>query len=251
MRGVVVVGAAAVAGAVALAPRMRGTTWKDWLGKLMWSTAGIPSGPLGWLSARSMPRDHAPFYRLVAEALELRPDDTLLEVACGSAAFLDWHAAHVGVVAGLDASDIQVALAQERLAERIAAGTAEIVKGDAGTLPWGDDHFSAVTAIESLELFAEPGPALAEMRRVLRPGGRGVFTMGFRLDASKATGQRGTAGQWAWSEADARRLVKDAGFSDVSVTYRHKAGGNPVEDLVRRTFAVSQEVRLVRGTKPM
>jgi SAM-dependent methyltransferase len=250
MRGMVVVGvAAAVAGAIALAPRMRGETWKDWLGKLMWSTAGIPSGPLGWLSARSMPRDHAPFYRLAAEALELRPDDELLEVGCGSGAFLDWHAAYVGYVAGLDASDIQVGLAQQRLAQRIAAGTAEIVKGDAASLPWDDGRFSIVTAIEALELFAEPQSALAEMYRVLRPGGRGVFTMGFRLDAAKATGRRGAAGQWAWGEADARRLVEEAGFTDVSVTYERKAGGNRVEDMIEQTFAVSREVRLVHGVK--
>jgi SAM-dependent methyltransferase len=196
-----------------------------------------------------MPRDHAPFYRLAAEALELRADDVLLEVGCGSGAFLDWHAAHVGHVAGLDASDIQVDLARERLAERIATGTAEIVKGDASSLPWEDDRFSVVTIIAALELFAEPGPALAEMYRVLRPGGRGVFTMGFRLDAAKATGQRSASGLWAWSEADARQLVEEAGFADVSVTYERFASADRIDELIQRTFVGSHDLRLVRGVK--
>ena len=250
MRGIVVFGAAVVAGVIALAPRMCGSTWTDWLGKAMWSAAGIPSGPLGWLSARSMPRDHAPFYRLAAEALELRADDELLEVGCGSGAFLDWHAAHVGHIAGLDASDIQVGLARERLAERIAAGTAEIVKGDASALPWADDRFSVVTIIAALELFEEPGPALAEMYRVLRPGGRGVFTMGFSLDATKATGRRSASGMWAWSEADARRLGEEAGFADVSVTYERVTSADRLDEVIQRAFVGSHDMRLVLGVKP-
>ncbi len=81
----------------------------------------------------------------MGEAPDLQPDDELLGVACGSAAFLAQHASHVQRVAGIDLSEIQVDLAQRRLPERLAAGAAEIVKGDVNVLPWPDDSFTAAT----------------------------------------------------------------------------------------------------------
>ena len=112
MRGMVVAGVAA--GVVVLAPRVRGATWNEWLTKVAWSWAGVPSGPLGWVSSHwVMPRLHGPIYPVMAGALELRPEDELLEVACGSGVFLAQHGAHVGYVAGLDLSDLQIDLADD------------------------------------------------------------------------------------------------------------------------------------------
>ena len=125
----------------------------------------------------------------MAEALDLRPEDELLEVACGSGVFLARHAATRGYVAGLDLSDVQIDLARERLVGRIAAGTAEIVKGDAAELPWEDGRFSAVTCMALMESFPEPSRALAEMFRVLRPGGRAVLEMGRRVPEGAETHQ--------------------------------------------------------------
>ena len=250
MRGIVVAGAAAAAaGAVALAPRARGATWEGWLTRVADSWAGVPSGPLGWVNSHwMMPRLHGPIYPLMAEVLELRSEDELLEVACGSGAFLAHHAAHVSYIAGLDLSDLQIDLARRRLAERISAGTAEIVKGDAGELPWEAERFSVVTCMGSMEAFPEPSRALAEMFRVLRPGGRAVLEMGWRVPEGTASHQA-FGGMWIWNEADARRLVEDAGFDDVSVSYDDVRGEwrGPV-GLLNRLMTL-EGMRIVRGTK--
>jgi len=58
-------------------------------------------------------------------------------------------ASHVRYVAGLDLSEIQLGMARQGLADRIAAGTAEIVMGDATTLPWEDGRFSVVASQDS------------------------------------------------------------------------------------------------------
>lgn len=250
MRGIVAAGAAAVAaGAVVLAPRARGSTWTEWLTRVAWSWAGVPSGPLGWVSSHwTMPRLHGPIYPCMAEALDLCPEDELLEVACGSGVFLARHAAHVRHVAGLDLSDVQIELARRRLVGRIAAGTAEIVKGDATELPWEDERFSAVTCMGSMEAFPEPSRALAEMFRVLRPGGRAVLEMGWRVPEGTETHQA-FGGMWVWNEVDARRLVEDAGFVDVSVSYEDVRGEwtGPV-GLLNRLMTL-EGMRIVRGTK--
>ena len=201
-----------------------------------WRLAGKPSGPLGWVGARLLATMLGPVYRAMAAELGLQPDDDLLDVGCGSASLLAEQASHVRYVAGLDASEIQVGMARRRLADRLAAGSAEIILGDAGRLPWEDGRFSVVTSLNTLKFVPDPEGALREMCRVLRPGGRVVVTMGETKQARwGATSESGTAdawGQWQWSDADARRLLETAGFADVAVS------------VLRGGF------KLVRGTRP-
>jgi SAM-dependent methyltransferase len=195
-----------------------------------------------------MPVFHGPIYPLMARALDLQPDDDLLEVACGSGVFLATQASHVRHVAGLDLSDIQVSLARRRLDDRIAAGTAEIVKGDAATLPWEDGRFSVVTCMGSVEAFPDPAAALAEMHRVLRPGGRIVVSLGAKVADGTET-HRVMDAVWVWNEDDARRLVEEAGFAEASVSYASIGFDNRLGNLANRLMG-QDEMRIVRGVKP-
>ncbi len=238
---------AAAAGIVAVAPRARGATWTGWLVRAAWDWAGVPSGPLGWMSSRVMPWFHGPIYPVMARALDLQPDDDLLEVACGSGVFLAEQAGAVRRVTGLDLSEPQLALARRRLADRIADGTAVIVKGDAAALPFDDDRFSAVTCMGSMEAFPDPQGALTEMYRVLRPGGRVAVSIGSRVAAGTETHQA-LGAVWVWTEADALRLVEDAGFTGVSASYERWAGSSGVLALVNR-LGDTQEARIVCGVK--
>jgi SAM-dependent methyltransferase len=210
--------AVAVAGVAIGVIRSRGPSGNGWRERLMRTSTGLPSGPLGWVATWQMAFEHRRVYATMARELDLRPDDDLLDVGCGSAAFLERHAAHVRHVAGLDASGIPVGMARRRLADRIAAGTAQIVRGDAMAMPWPDDRFSVVTAYVLLEIVPDPLKALSEMHRVLRPGGRAVFSLGFPLKDASLSGTKNAWGLRRWSEADARRLMEEAGFGDVAVS---------------------------------
>jgi SAM-dependent methyltransferase len=179
---------------------------------------GVPRGPLGSIGARLMPILVRPLYTMMATQLDLRPDDDLLDVGCGSARLLAEHASHVRYVAGLDASEIQVRMARRRLGDRVAAGTAEIVHGNATTLPWGDGRFSVVSSLNCLKFVPDPMKALREMHRVLRPDGRAVLTLDEAATDPHRSGTIDTFGQWQWSANDARRMMEEAGFADVSVT---------------------------------
>ena len=186
--------------------------------QLVLDQTAAPRGPLGWLTAVTMPMAHKAFYGPAADLLQLQSDDELVEVACGSGVFLDTHAKHVRRIAGLDVSSIQVRLARRRLADRIAAGTAEIVEGDALALPWDDESFSAATCMGSLE-YIDPAAALVEMWRVLRPGGRLVISYGMDQRNEDFVRQMEKWGIPNPSEEEARKVVEEAGFSLVSVTY--------------------------------
>lgn len=182
---------------------------------------GRPSGPIGRLGAWLMTTRQATFRAALAGELDLAPDDDLLDVGCGSGRLLIEQAGHVGHVAGIDVSAIQVELARKGLADRIATGTAEIVLGDAEQLPWEDGRFSVVTSLNCLKFVSHPQLALGEMHRVLRPGGRAVVAVCDTPEGGSVkgvpSGRRNAWGEWSWSERDVRRLVEEAGFTNVTV----------------------------------
>lgn len=175
-----------------------------WIMSRMWrrfEERQFPEGearPTGWLAtfyARTVPWFGEWLYSIFARQLDLSPEDEVLDVACGSGVFLRKHASHVDRVAGLDHSDDLIAIAKRENQERVMAGTAEFVVGDATVLPWDDDRFSVVTC-NCIDCFAaKTRPALEEMYRVLRPGGRILVA------------------------DDHRQEMEEIGFSEVSVEH--------------------------------
>ncbi|MBS2028842.1 MAG: class I SAM-dependent methyltransferase [Deltaproteobacteria bacterium] len=92
-----------------------------------------------------------------------------LDVGCGNGAFTELilDRCAPGFVHGIDPSEGQLAYARARFSSRVA----EFRQGDAMALPFPDDSFDA--AVMPLVIFFVPEPAkgVAEMARVVRPGG--------------------------------------------------------------------------------
>jgi ubiquinone/menaquinone biosynthesis C-methylase UbiE len=104
--------------------------------------------------------------------LELKPGDTLLDVACGPANFTVPLARHArpGLVIGLDISPAQLARAAANVA-RTRLDNVLLVRGDVHRLPLRDGSVSKVNCAGGLHQFPDPARALAEVARVLPPGG--------------------------------------------------------------------------------
>jgi SAM-dependent methyltransferase len=105
---------------------------------------------------------------------ELRPGADLLDVGCGPGTITLDLADRVapGRVVGLDASSEVIAEASRRAEARDGArGAVAFEVGDLYDLRFDDDSFDIVHAHQVLQHLTEPVAALAELRRVLRPGG--------------------------------------------------------------------------------
>jgi ubiquinone/menaquinone biosynthesis C-methylase UbiE len=180
----------------------------------------LPRGLAGRITVIFMNIGHKSIYISVAKVLQLQQDDDLLEVACGNGYFLKKYASHVHSVAGLDLSELVVKMAKKKHRGRIKAGTAEFVHGDASQLPWEDSRFSVATSMGSFTSFPKPLESLKEIYRVLRPGGRVIVSIEWNAeDGLDHTKEVEDYGMRMWTEDDIRATLKEAGFSEISITY--------------------------------
>ena len=97
----------------------------------------------------------------------------LLDVGCGPATITADLADRVapGRVVGLDAASGALEAARATLAKRDLPARVELIDGDIMSLPFDDGTFDVAHAHQVLQHLSNPVDALAEMRRVTRPGG--------------------------------------------------------------------------------
>ncbi len=109
--------------------------------------------------------------------IELGAADRLLDVASGGGDGAILAASETGCeVVGVDYGSTAVAGANAAAAEHGLTERVSFVEGDAEQLPFAADEFDAVICECSLCTFPDKAQAVAEIRRVLRPGGRVALT---------------------------------------------------------------------------
>lgn len=99
----------------------------------------------------------------------LRPDDRVLDLACGTGDLLYGAAPRVRRAAGLDVTFRMVQLARTR---GPATGTANLLAGDMLALPFKAASFDVITTGYGLRNVPDLRQAIREIHRVLAPGGR-------------------------------------------------------------------------------
>lgn len=104
-------------------------------------------------------------------ACAISPDVDMLDVACGPGILACAFAGHARHVTGIDLTPAMIEQAQARQQQAGLDNLAWHV-GDATALPFADDAFPRVTTRYSFHHMPDPAAALAEMKRVCRPGGR-------------------------------------------------------------------------------
>lgn len=106
-----------------------------------------------------------PVYEAVLERTAVGTGIRYLDVGCGSSMAAQLAAARGAQVSGIDAAEALLAIARVRVPE------GDFHQGDIEELPFANEMFDVVTGFNAFQYAANPVAALAEARRVTKPGG--------------------------------------------------------------------------------
>ncbi|MFP9192632.1 class I SAM-dependent methyltransferase [Natronosalvus vescus] len=197
-----------------------------------------------------------PWAERLIETSGVHEGDHVLDVACGTGIVARRVAPRVstyGAVTGIDINEGMIAVATESASD--IEPSIEWRQGDATELPFPDERFDVVYCQQALQFFDDPGAALEEMQRVLRPGGHASLNVWRPLEYHPAyvtladalerhigdeAGDIMRSPFPSWNAEDLRTRIQDAGFDDVSVTIEIGSVRYPsIEAFVRREAASS------------
>jgi ubiquinone/menaquinone biosynthesis C-methylase UbiE len=153
----------------------------------------------------------------VLEALSPLEDRRILEVACGTGRFTVTLADRGADIVGMDISEAMLEQGRRKAAAAGVEGQLSFLQGDAGRLPFPDDHFDAVFAMRFFHLAPDPEGFIEEMRRVTRD--QVLFDTFNRYSTRSIYNWALPMGSRLYSDREARELAVGAGLEIAAVEH--------------------------------
>ena len=188
--------------------------------------------PFGWpgrLFLQLMNVRHASVTRWGMGHVAIGKDFTILDVGCGGGKTIERLAAAAssGTVFGVDHSPTSVAAARQLNAAAIAAGRVDVLQGSVSRLPFSNDTFDLVIAVETHYYWPQPIDDGREILRVLKPGGRLVVIAetyrGETFDKLLAIPMKLLRARYL-TLREHQELFTAAGFADVAIHAERRKG---------------------------
>ena len=183
-----------------------------------------PAGFFGrQIMVRVLNRMNYSMNTLALEALQLSPDDHVLEVGFGGGELMTRIASIVthGKIAGADFSSDAVDICTKRFKQFIIAGRVDLCCANVEELPFEADMFSKVCTINTIYFWSDPFAALAQIYRVLKKDGKLVVC--FRPREAVKNQKIMQHGFTLYDPEEVSLLLTKAGFRDVRLV-RKKRG---------------------------
>jgi len=149
---------------------------------------------------------------LVLAELDPRPGERVLEIGFGGGGLIAALLKRGARPIGADVSEAMVARARRRFGER-----AEIVGASVENLPLPDCSADKAASVNNLYFWADPAAGMAELARVVRPGG--LLAVAFEPPEELAKWPGHKHGFRLWSEPEVRALMDAAGFADIRAAW--------------------------------
>jgi len=184
--------------------------------KSFFSQCARPEGSLGRAMLCFMNYTHAPLTNWGLKLVQVKDGWTMLDVGCGGGFTIrrllnrskDAH------VYGIDISEESVTKAKKVNAE-VLNKQVFVTQGSAERLPYNNEIFDLVTAVETVYFWPNLPDCLQEVRRVLKPGGKFAIMVEVVDSDSKWTSV--VEGMTAYTPEHLETLLVDAGFVQTEI----------------------------------
>jgi ubiquinone/menaquinone biosynthesis C-methylase UbiE len=183
-----------------------------------------PSGWLGRFNLWRMNSSHSKLTDWGLRHISIDTHDTILDIGCGGGRTVAKLAdiAKQGKVYGIDHSEESVAASKKYVAQYIALGRVEILNGSVSQLPFPNNMFDLVTAVETHFWWPTLPSDTREVLRVLKPGGTLIFVAEIYKGASTTAAKfaekyASRAGMTLLSVDEHCELFTNVGYSSVQV----------------------------------
>jgi len=185
---------------------------------------GKPEGEIGRALADSMAERNLSVYEAAFRRLGVQPGERIFEVGFGNGKVVP-HLMGLApriLYTGIDYSEAMVAEAELSNRHLIEAGKVEFRHASVDAIPFADGAFDHALTVNTIYFWPEPVRALAEIHRVLRPGGNLLLVVGTAEQMAKSAFTQ--HGFRLYADAQLRELFVSAGFREVGVElYRDQA----------------------------
>lgn len=189
-----------------------------------------PRGWIGRLILRNMNNRHSGVTDWGLSHVMVQQADIILDVGCGGGRTISKLAAMAseGKVYGVDYSKDSITVATKSNKPLIDAGRVELREGSVSQLPFENDFFRLITAVETHFWWPDLANDVREVFRVLKPSGTLVVIAEIYRGAKTMTAQVAEkvpiSGMKLLSVEEHRELFVNAGFADVQIFEEPKRG---------------------------
>lgn len=136
-----------------------------------------PSGEQGKQIANHMNESHFELTSWGMDKISIAPNNIILDVGCGGGRTIHRMAAIAteGKVFGIDYSPDCVVWSRDYNADLIKEGRVKICQAAVNKIPFEDNYFDIVTAVETVYFWPELVECFNEINRVLKPSGKFII----------------------------------------------------------------------------
>lgn len=179
--------------------------------KKLFTNCACPQGRMGRAMLKFMNLCHAPLTNWGLSLVGIQDGWTILDIGCGGGATLQrlLKRSQGSTVYGIDISEESVAKARQVNA-RVLNKQVFVCQGSAEQLPYDDETFNLVTAVETVYFWPHLPACFQEVRRVLKQGGK--FAILIEVVEGDSMWTNVVEGMKVYSPEELQALLNEAGF---------------------------------------
>ena len=197
------------------------------------SQAKKPTGMVGLLIARLMNLGHHKLTNWGLSFVDIKEDDIILDIGCGGGKTVNKLAkmAKKGKVYGVDFSDVSVKLSAKLNRDYINLDKVSIQKASVSSLPFSDNFFDIITAIETYFFWPDLQNDMKEVLRILKSNGKLLIVS----EVYKSSKSEKSIEKWSkisntkdfmqfQTKEELKQTFIEAGYKDVLISNNIKHG---------------------------